>query len=257
MSTPQKITVYDVITKATEEGEWINDEFEAVVRNAVAGQGKKPSKADLCDPDNPNVKINASWFHGGDFVALSGARCLFGGQGMKSKIYKGVPDLNMGGKSTANVLVAAPAGYPRNNPPAAEGSPAARAAGPKLSPADVAPHFHRTMKKIALLWMHCDQYVIDIEKRRGVLLPEQRQGAITSLWMTAKDQGLLENVPALRVLDKTTGLPMPFVPPAKPAPDPEEQKRAEEERVAKAAEAERQRLAHEQQQNNLDEDVPF
>lgn len=261
----EKITVYDVIGASTDAGEWVNGEFEAIVQNAIAGQGKKPSKADLCDPDSPGIIIKASWFGGADFVRFSGSRCLFGGQGMKVKNYNGHPDLQMSTKSTVNVLVAAAAPASKSATGTAPTQPQTQARGvaPVLNKEDIEPHFHRTMKKIALLYLHSDQYVTDIELKRGMILdPAARQAAIASLFITAKDKGLLDNVPAIRPLDPATKYPVAYVPPKKEATDPEAAKKEAEEKARVASELAAQKARaeaaeHQRQQENLDEDVPF
>lgn len=255
MSENPRVTVYDVITAATDAGDWVNGEFEAVVRNATAGQGRKPSKADLHDPTSPNIKIAATWF-GGDFVRLSGSTCLFHGQGMKTKTYRGTPELSMGDKVMVNVTVAAPEPTSRNAAPTTNAgrAPTPRTPPPPASPEDTAKHFHKTMKKISLLWLHSRQYVCDIIDRDGGEFTEAlEQAAIASVFITAKDQGLLDRLPALRAVAEDGGI-APFVPaPPKPA-DP-----AEAERVAAEAAARAKREAEEKakQQAALDEDVPF
>ncbi len=93
----------------------------------------------------------------------------------------------------------------------------------------------------------------------------------SSLFITAKDRGLLEKPPALRVPNKDEKISAVYAPYVPPAPDPAA---VEAERVRKAAEAEAQRKAQEAEeaakkareaaahnqnhpQENADEDVPF
>lgn len=261
MSNNQKITVYDVINACTEEGQWVNGEFEAIVTNASVGQGKKPSTADLCDPDSQRVMIKASWFGGGNFLEFAGARCLFGGQGMKAKIYQGKNDLQMSAKTLVNILQAGAAPAAATPPPAqrstAGAAPATASANraPLVKKEDAEPHFHRTMQRIALLYLHCDQYVTDMEIKRGIIFPpDQRQSAVASLFITSKDKGLLDSLPALRAKDDK-GFPIRYTAPAKTV-DPEAAAKAAAEAAKIAAEkaAEEARLAA---QNTNEEDVPF
>lgn len=256
MSAKHQITVYDVVALATDDGEWVDGEFQAVVRNATAKQGNKPSKADLCDPDSPNIKVKASAFGNVDFTDLLGATCLFSGKGMKVKIYKGVAELNLSDKAVINVVTAAPAGQGR--PAMAPANPSVQggrrlAPPPAITPAEQASKFHRTLKKQALLWLHAYQYASDIEAKLGVVLPaDLRQSVISSMFITAKDQGLLDIVPALR--EVKDGKLVPFVAPKVDAPDPEEAAR----KAAEAAEeARRRHEAEEAAKRELDEDVPF
>lgn len=259
MSNTEKITVYDVINACTEEGQWVNGEFEAIVTNASVGQGKKPSTADLCDPDSQRVMIKASWFGGGNFLQFAGSRCLFGGQGMKAKIYQSKNDLQMSAKTLVNVLQAgvAPAAQAaaQTNTRSATATTRAATPAPVESKEDIAWNFHKWMLKTALLLQHCEQYVLDMEVRnKAPFLPDQRQAKLTSLFMTAKDKGLLDNVPALRELDEK-GYPIRFVKPVK-NPDPEAVKKAEEE-AARAAAQKAADEARRRAQENTDEDVPF
>jgi hypothetical protein len=205
MSNNEKVTVYDVIQNATNEGNWINGEFEAIVRNGKQGQGRKPSTADLCDPHSPNVKIHASWFGGGDFTRFEGSLCLFGGQGMKASLYKGNSQVSMSSKSTVNVLQAGqtPARQsmpppPNNPPPQSQQTPAAN--NPPLSSSDQSPSekvFHNGMKKNALFWMHCWRYAIQIQEKLGVVFGEdQQQSLVASLFIEGNKSGLAERTPA-------------------------------------------------------------
>lgn len=254
MNMKPDITLYDVVTNATEAGEWVNGEFQAIVQNATQGQGNKPSKADLIDPDNNNISCAVGWF-GGDFVRLSGSLCHFGGKGMKIKSYRGKPELTLGKETTVNIITAAP--EPKSNSAATppQGKPLSPgAAALSKDPSEQAVIFHRTMKKIALFYLHCDQYVLDIERKRGVLLPEQRQAAVASLFITGKDKGLLDIVPPARPVDDK-GLPFAFVPPDKKPADPEAEAKAAAE-AARVAELKAREQAA-KRQAELDEDVPF
>lgn len=262
----EKLTVYDLVSGAQEgAGDWVNGEFEAVVRNVTSRQGRKPSKADLCDPNSPNVKIKASLF-AGEFGRFNGALCLFSGQGMKVKLYNGNAELTLGDKALINIIAAAPAGQaPANNPPANTGprnAPPPRDPPPPETADDLARRFHSMMKKTALLWLHAKQYVTDMEAKDKTIYAEAlRQSAISSLFITAKDHGLLDRVPALRALDDK-GLPIPFVPVKKaevaadPAAAAAEQERIKKEAEKLAAEKEAARVAAEKQRL-IDEDVPF
>lgn len=260
--TPDRITVYDVVAAATEAGEWVNGEFLAVVRNATAKQGNKPSKADLCDPDSPNIKVKAAAFGGIDFTDLLGATCLFGGQGMKVKMFKGVAELTLSDKAMVNVVTAARPGEGKPEMSAAGAAAAAnRKTAPAVTPEQKLAKFHGAMKKTALLWLHAEQYVRDIETKLGAALPpELRQSAISSMFITGKDQGLLDIVPGVREVDTATGKPKPFIAPKPAATDPEEaaRKQAEAEEAAKA-EARRRHEAEEEARKKAeaDEDVPF
>lgn len=257
MSSRELITVYDVIGAATDEGEWVNGEFRAVVRNAKPRQGNKPSKADLCDPDSPNIKVAAAWF-GGDLNDFEGATCHFGGKGIKVKSYKGKAELTLGKDATVNIVTPAAAGTSRPAPVGQNSAPAAAASAPK---SDVNPevYFHREMAKQALGYLHCLQYAQDIVTKSKVKLPqEQFQACVSSLYIEANKQGILHKVPKLREVD-ANGQPLRFIPPDKPAADPAEleRQRIEKEKAA----AEKARLEHEEaerkRQAELDEDVPF
>lgn len=107
------------------------------------------------------------------------------------------------------------------------------------------------MQKIALLYAHCQQYARNVEQVLGhAMPPEHYQACVSSLFITAKDQGaLVKGLPKLRAVDDKV-VPFRFVP---EAADPEAKKRAAEEAAKKAAEE----AARRAQQENLDEDVPF
>lgn len=256
----EKITVYDVVQAATDAGEWVNGEFEAIVSNAKQGQGRKPSKCDLCDPDSANVKVVGVWF-GGDFTRMEGARVLVSGQGIKAKNYKGAVEVTIGDKALVNVLVAGTGAAPRPSTPndktnAAGNAP--RAGAPAAHPPsaiDIANNFHKVMKKSSLLWAHCFQYAQNTQVVLKTELPDSTfQALVSSLFITAKDKGLADLVPALRPVDQG-GVPTPYVAAAKPE-DPDaaakkaEAERAEKERAEKAAREKAER-------EKLDEDVPF
>lgn len=253
-----QMTVYDVIGAATDEGEWVNGFFHAVVRNAKPRQGNKPSKADLCDPDSPNIKVAAAWF-GGDLSDFEGATCIFDGKGMKVKSYKGKAELNIGKDALVNLLTAAPKGAAPA--PAADGGGATPPRTPPKDTPKVDPtvYFHRELAKMSLGYLHCLQYAQDIQtKTPGGMPPEQFQACVSSLFIEGNKQGLFAKVPKLRDVDDK-GRPVRFVPPTPPAADPAEveRKRLEAEKAA----AEEARKRHEEEQRRLqeqqDEDVPF
>lgn len=263
MSKQELITVYDVIGAATEDGEWVNGEFRAVVRNAKPKQGNKPSKADLCDPDSPNIKLSAAWF-GGDLSDFEGATVLFGGKGMKVKDYKGKAELNIGKDALVNVVTAAPSRERDSNPPGRPGgSPAAndspKPAASAKSNVDPVTYFHRELSKMALGYLHCLQYAQDIVEKHPLEIPDaQFQACVSTLFIEGSKAGLFHKVPKLREIDDKS-LPMRFIPPEKPAADPAEIERQRLEKEKEAAE--KARLAHEEEQRRkaaeLDEDVPF
>lgn len=256
MSTKALITVYDVIGAATEDGEWVNGYFFAVVKNATARNGRKPSKADLCDPDSPNIRIKASWF-GGDFTDFRDAVCRFDGQGMKTKSFKGTPELTIGDKAQVNMETAAPksAAAPsgQNAAHANAGVPPAQHAPANPSSVDPVTYFHREMKKTALLWAHAYQYAKETESKLKLSLPDlTMQAMISTIFIKADRQGLSDRPPALRACDDK-GIPFAFV---AATPDPaaaEAAAKAAAEEAAKKA-ADEARRKHKEQQDDY---VPF
>lgn len=252
------INLAAVAAMATEEGAWVNDPFQCVVKNAKMGQpasqgGRaKPSKCCLVDPENPNSVLWAAWF-GGNFNKYEDKVIRVSGKGTKIGLYQGKPEINIGKEATVEIVGDAPAAL--TAPP-----PAARHPAPAGKPGeDPAVRFHREMKKTALLWTHCYQYAVNVITKIPEELPDEMfQSLVSSLFITAKERGLLDKIPALRSVDDK-GNPIPFV---APTPDPaaavaeaERVKRETEEKARLAAEAEKRRLA--EQQENIDEDVPF
>lgn len=260
MSKPvPTITISEVIEGATDEGAWINAEFRGIVRNATSGQGRKPSKADVCDADSPGIKISIASF-GADLRDYEGALCHFHGNGMKAKNYKGKIEVTMGKESLINRISDAP----KSAPVSAAGGPAdaTRASpGPAArSVVDPTIYFHREMSKMSLGYLHCLQYADNVrDKRKDGITVEQHQACVASLFIEGNKKGLFEKVPKLRELSPS-GIPFAFVPPAPAAEDPAAVEKAKAEAAAKAAEA--ARIAHEEaeklrKQKELDEDVPF
>lgn len=106
-------TVYDVLQippGTRDQKAWVDLEFEAVVSNVRPGSGRKPTKAKLSDPHNPNVSIEASFFGGRNVAGFAGKICLFSGQGMTMGEYNGVSEITIGDKTHVNVQGPAPAG---------------------------------------------------------------------------------------------------------------------------------------------------
>lgn len=251
------ISLSRICDEATEAGGWIDSPFEAIVRNAKAGRGKQPSKADLVDPADPRVKVEACYF-GGSFLDLEGSVVRFSGKGRKAKLYEGNVEVSLYEKATVFVVGDAPA--------ATRAAPAARGDAPKgdgggakgpgpgaKADGDPTAHFHKEMKKAALLWVHSFQYAVETESKLKAKLPEPLfQSLVSSLFITAKDRGLLDRPPAPRALDGK-GFPVPYVP---PQPDPaaiEEAKKKLLDEAARKVEDELRR----KQEAEVDPDVPF
>lgn len=258
----ERITIYDVIQVASEQGEWVNGEFEGIVSNPTQGQGNKPSKCKLTDPDS-NAEIGLAWF-GGDFMKMRGATILVHGDGNKAKLYRGNTEVTIGKNGLVNVVTAAtrPASTEMNEKTNAAGNepPQKESAPPKqaVTPAQMLNRFHATMKRSALLLIHARQYARDIETKEGGPMPaEQFQATVSSLFITAKDRGLLDTVPAPR--EVKDGKIVPFV----PVKDPDAEAKAAAAREAEQAkrEAEEKKRAEEErkkrEQDELNEDVPF
>lgn len=252
-------TLAAICEEATEQGDYINASFafEAIVSNASAGRGKMPSKATLTDPKNQHVKVNAARF-GGSFLDLEGSIIRITGKSIKAKRYNGEVDLTIGDKASVTVVGDAPRG--QQPPPQRTDSAPKTAAGQDRppaarEPADPVAHFHLEMKKTALLWLHCYQYAADIAtKVKGGIPPEMMQAAISSLFITGKDRGLLAKPPPPRSPDGV-GFAA-FVPIRPPAPT-EEEIQAEARRKAAEAEAAHKAELERKKKENLDEDVPF
>jgi hypothetical protein len=241
----EKATVAAIIDAATAEGTWVNDPIEAVVRNARSGQGNKPSKADLHEVGAAGTKIIASWFSG-DLLQFEGGIIRISGKGTKAKIYKGTCELEIGKNATVEQIGAAPAA-------AAQPAGAPRAA----PPAQTEHRFHNEMKRITLLWIHAWQYAKNAEQKLGLadgLPPEIFQACLSSIFITAKDRGLLERPPATRLVDNQ-GFPFPYVP-AEAAHDPEAEKK-ELEAARLAAEEAARKVAAEAKRREADDSVPF
>jgi hypothetical protein len=242
----EKATIAAIINAATADGTWVNEPVEAVVRNARTGQGKKPSKAELCEVGTPGVKILASWFSG-DFLQFEGGVIRISGKGTKAKIYKGNCELEIGKNATVEQIGAAPA----------VASPADVASGRTAPPAQTEHRFHNEMKRITLLWIHAWQYAKNAEQKLGLrdgLPPEIFQACLSSIFITAKDRGLLERPPATRMIDNQ-GFPFPYVP-AEATHDPEAEKK-ELEAARLAAEEAARKVAEEAKRRAANDDVPF
>lgn len=254
-------TLADVCRAATEEGAWINGDLDLVVKRGEPPQGNKPSKASVYDPGT-GQEARLVWF-GGDLREHEGKVIRVGGKGNKGKLYRGNVEINVGKNGTLTAVGAAPAA-PLNDKTNAAGND--RRPGPTDARAKVDPttYFHRELSKTGLLWAHAYQYAQNVEEKvvgAGNSLPEGIfQSLVSSIFITAKDRGLYDRVPALREVG-SDDVPLKYVP---PAPDPAAIE-AEQQRKAAAAEAERKakeaeelaRKAREHPQENLDEDVPF
>lgn len=251
------ITLGAISASATEEGTWVNGPFEAIVKNAKMGgpsQGgkNKPSKCCLVDPRDPNSVIWAAWF-GGQFNKFEDKVVRFSGKGIKVSLFRGNAEVNIGKDTVVEMVGDAP---PNVTAPA----PKAKHEVPLKPGEDPAVRFHREMKKTGLLWAHCFQYAENTaQKITANLPPDMFQCLVSSLFITAKDRGLLDKIPALREYDDK-GLPIPFI---APRPDPaaavaeaERIKREAEEKARRAAEEEKARQLAAQQES-VDEDVPF
>lgn len=258
----EHISLSRICDEATEDGGWIDLPFEAIVRNAKAGRGKQPSKADLIDPANPRVKVEACFF-GGSFLDYEGSVVRFSGKGRKAKLYEGNVEISLYEKATVNVLGDAPATTrtaeaARGEAPPPGGDAGAKARAPKVE-GDPTSNFHKEMKKASLLWTHAHQYARNVEAKlyppppgsktpHFLMPPDLFQSLVSGLFITAKDRGLLERPPAPRQVDEI-GVPFAYLP---PEPDPA----AVEEAARKAREA-AEAEARRKHQENLDEDVPF
>lgn len=269
MQNDKELSFAELLSIATDQGEWVNGTFEALVGNAKDGNGKAPNKADIFDPRDTSVRAKVAMF-GGSFRNYEGRLCRFSGNGAKAKLYKGDVEITLGKNG-----VVTPLSEPARNIPAPKTAPvgatgatpapgATRSQAPAVTPTQTAAEaevsFHREMKRICLLLLHARQYLDETVARIGAdnLTPEQVQSLSTSIFMTAKERGLLSRPPALRAVGED-GLAKPFVAPAKAA-DPEADAKAKEEaerkRQAEAARvAEEERLKREREE--LDQDVPF
>lgn len=262
-------TLAAIREQATEDGTWVNGPFEAIVKNAKAGQTPgngnkaKPSKCCLVDPKDPNTTLNACWF-GGSFLKYEDKVIRVSGKGTKVSVYNSTPEVNIGKDAIVDIIGNAPA--QAGPTPGAQTGPRDDSRGGNNPPPPAKPHddpvthFHKEMKKTALLWAHCFQYTVDTEAKLGVVLPpDQFQSLTTSLFMTAKERDLRGNAPAPR---KKTADGKTFEPYVAPKPDPalaEEQERKRREALEAEAlrlqEEARRKAAHPHE--NLDEDVPF
>lgn len=255
-------TLADVIGAATEAGEYVNAPFEAVVLNVKPKDGKRPQKADICDPKNPRTAATMAIF-GGSLMDFKGSIVRFGGKGIKAKLYEGKVEISINDKTSVLHVGDAPAtSTPTGgeSPPAGKSAPAATPPRDEGRPAgDPVADFHKPMKKISLLYLHSYQYATDVQVRlHGKLTPEQFQACIASVFITAKDQGALRApIPALREAD---GVGFKTFIAVRPTVDPkaaEEAARVAAEAAAElAAKAAREKAAKAHAEN-LDEDVPF
>jgi hypothetical protein len=254
----KETTLAEICGEATDEGTYINEHvaFQVVVRNATARQGRKPSKADLHDPTNPRIKVKGAYF-GGSFLDYEGSiiRCI--GKSIKAKTYQGEVELSIGDKASVTAVGDAPRGEapPASQPGATAPKGDSNPPPPARQPEDPVAHFHLEMKKTALLWLHCYQYAADIAvKVKGGLPPEMMQAAISSLFITGKDRGLLAKPPPPRAPD---GIGFAtFIPIKAAGPTPEEIEAEAKRRAAEAEAAHKAELARKAKEN-LDEDVPF
>lgn len=85
---------------------WVNGEFKGVVNNVedkTTKTGAPYSTGFADDPDTPSISIKVTVF-GRSLKAFAGKVCLFGGQGIKKKSFRGSPELSLGEKATINVI---------------------------------------------------------------------------------------------------------------------------------------------------------
>lgn len=243
-----------LVASATQDGTWVNDPLEVVVRNPTqGGVGKnnkpKPSKCVFVDPKDPNATVGACWF-GGSFLQYEDQVIRISGKGNKVSLYNGKAEFTVGKDAVVDKLGAAPAQL--GGPPATGGHGGDNSPPPPAS-GDPAAIFHRGMGKAALLWSHSYQYARNVEHiLGGSMPPDLFQSLVSSMFITAKDNGaLVKQLPKLRLTDDK-GVPFKFIP---EQPDPEAAAKAVEEAARKAAEEARKKAAAKQE--NLDEDVPF
>lgn len=267
----QQLTLAAIREQATEDGTWVNGPFEAIVKNAKAGQAggagnkAKPSKACLVDPQNPNSTLNACWF-GGNFLKYEDKVIRVSGKGTKVSVYNSTPEVNVGKDAVVEIIGEAP--RQSAPPPSSGGGPKDDSRGggsprgyeSERTAEDPTLRFHKEMKKVTLLLMHSHQYATDLrDKLPFEITEDQYQQAVASIFITAKDRGLLDKPPAPRkAVTETDGTVLRFEPFAPPPVDPavaEAERRRKEEEAARAAEEARRKAA--QHHENLDEDVPF
>lgn len=248
-----------VIALSNEQGEWVEDPLEVVVRNAShGGIGKnnkpKPSKCVLVDPKDPNVVLKCCWF-GGNLAQYDDKMIRIAGRSNKVSTYNGNPELAIGKEGTVELIGPAPSmsGAPKQTHNGGGGG--GNEPPPPADTGDSVGYFHKGMAKIALLLAHSIQYARNVEKVAGEKFSDDRmQSTVSSIFITAKDQGaLLKPLPKLRPIDEK-GLPLRYV---ADGPTPEEIKRREDEAAAKAAQAAEDARKASAAQNQLDEDVPF
>lgn len=245
-----------LVATATQDGTWVNDPIEVVVRNPTqGGVGKnnkpKPSKCVFVDPKDPNATVAACWF-GGSFLQYEDQVIRISGKSNKISLYNGNAEFSIGKEGVVEKLGPAPAQLGEHPATTGHGAHGGDNAPPAQS-GDPAAIFHRGMGKVALLWAHSHQYAKNVEAMLGgPMHPDLFQSLTSSMFITAKDNGaLVKPLPKLRLTDDK-GIPFKFIP---DQPDPAELKRREEEAAAKAAEEARKKAAAAKE--NLDEDVPF
>jgi len=117
MNNDPQITLGDVLEAEPGDGQnkaWINGEFDALVSDIVPKTSRQNGRsfwtAIVSDPDNPNIRLETTFFV--NPMRLQNCVCHFSGGGMSREEYQGQPKLGLG----KNTLVQ-PVGQPQNPPP--------------------------------------------------------------------------------------------------------------------------------------------
>lgn len=74
--------------------------------------------------------------------------------------------------------------------------------------------FHKTMKRMALLYCHAKDYAAEIDKRTPFTTPEQEQACVSTLFIAADRRNLLDIVPARGAAPAAPAIVKPKVQPS-------------------------------------------
>lgn len=182
--------VYEMSPGDAENATWINPGMIAtVIKMTRIETGKLRWPCQLVDPDGTSASLEmtifaAPKFREGDVIEISG-------KGFRRTEYNGKAQVAVGKETEIHIIGKAPAaGHAPAHPPAGGHGPA-----PAERPGDVS-EFHRTFKRMALMYCHAMDYADKIAERTPFAGDEQYQACVSTLFIEGARRNLIDIVPA-------------------------------------------------------------
>ena len=177
---------------------WINPGFIARVGEIQSTNVKKTGKPmHICTLHDTvgsasismTVFTNKPGFDTGDTIEVSG-------KGLRRSEFRGLDQVSVGRETEIHVVSAGAAPAPRAAASAGAAQPRDRSAAPAEAarPGD-SSEFHRTMKKMSLMYCHAMDYAAAIDKRTPFHTPEQMQACTSTLFIEGARRNLIDIAP--------------------------------------------------------------